>query len=337
MISTRSRSKERNSPQHESPYKTRSKRKSQDQKNDLRQFQESADIIAHEEKFTIRRSFSYLVSLSNKTGWLRIDKLWTFDDTLKIEATCFTKPSMNKNKKDAFGQDQLIGHRAKLLLNADRFTRMLVRNKPEVNNNKNIPKHEVTSNFKPGNTLQKEELSPRQPASQQQSGSVTLSTKRIIQRSRDTTVYYQLKNPVTNIVENISANAVVHSLGFARFNAGTKKKNPENHGGHMMKHKLVREAMTLDYKDYCLHRKLKKLLESGGVVLKEEAEKLWVVTDHPICIFYTHAHDSQQKAETWISRMDDIDDVMYEEFSKHSKVDDEQIGKLTAKYRRQTI
>ena len=195
-------------------------------------------------------------------------------------------------------KDQLIGHRTKLLLNADRFTRMLVRNKPEVNSNKQNLTPEVTSNLtEQENPAQKEELSPRQTTSQQQSGSVTLSTKRIIQRSRDTTVYYQLKNPVTNIVENISANAVVHSLGFARFNAGTKKKSPDSHGGNMMKHKLVREAMVLDYKDYCLHRKLKKLLESGGVVLKEEAEKFWVVTDHPICIFYanTLSHDSQQK------------------------------------------
>ena len=35
--------------------------------------------------------------------------------------------------------------------------------------------------------------------------------------------------------------------------------------------------------------------------------------------------------------MDDIDDFMYEEFSKHSKGDDEKIEKLAAKYRRQCI
>ena len=82
---------------------------------------------------------------------------------------------------------------------------MLVRNKPEVNSNKQNLTPEVTSNLtEPENPAQKEELSPRQTTSQQQSGSVTLSTKRIIQRSRDTTVYYQLKNPVTNIVERYS-------------------------------------------------------------------------------------------------------------------------------------
>ena len=193
-------------------------------------------------------------------------------------------------------KDQLIGHRAKLLLNADRFKRMLVQNKMETNN-KIDPKPETTSNvMETETTPQQEELSPRQPPTQQ-TGSVTLSTKRIIQRTRDMAIYYQLKNPVANIVENISANAVVHSLGFARFNAGTKKRNPEQHGRNGMNHKFVREAMVLDYNDYCLHRKLKKLLESGGVVLKEEAEKFRVVTDHPICIFYTNTdvNNSQQK------------------------------------------
>ena len=168
---------------------------------------------------------------------------------------------------------------------------MFVRSKSENNNNQ---KPEVSSNLtEKGATPQSQHESlPKQPGSQQ-FGSVSLSTKHINQRSRDMSVYYQLKNPVTNIVENISANAVVHSLGFARFNAGTKKKVRDNHG--QVKSKLVRTATILDYKDYCLHRKLKKLLESGGVVLKEEAEKYWVVTDQPICVFYTntHAQDSQ--------------------------------------------
>ena len=138
--------------------------------------------------------------------------------------------------------------------------------------------------------------------SQKQHGSLTLSTKRIIQRSRNTIVYYQLKNPVSNIVENISANAVVHSLGFTRFNAGTKKKNPD---GQDAKQTFIHNhhsyacgkmaAVILDYKEYCLHRKLKKLLECGGTVLKEEAEKLWVVTDQPIRVFYTNTQSHAQQ------------------------------------------
>lgn len=70
----------------------------------LLQFQESADITVQDEKITIRRNFSYFVSLSNKTGWLRIEKLWTFDDVLNMEGTCFTRPPMGKHKKNTYGQ-----------------------------------------------------------------------------------------------------------------------------------------------------------------------------------------------------------------------------------------
>lgn len=44
-------------------------------------------------------------------------------------------------------------------------------------------------------------------------GSMTLSTKRIVQRTKELAIYYQMKNSLTDIKDNVSASAIVQSLG----------------------------------------------------------------------------------------------------------------------------
>jgi len=69
----------------------------------LFQFQELGEITIHGKAMIIRTGRCYRVSLSNKQGWLRIDKMWTYDDVLKMEATCFTRPSVNRYRRFEIG------------------------------------------------------------------------------------------------------------------------------------------------------------------------------------------------------------------------------------------
>ncbi|XP_066931928.1 uncharacterized protein [Clytia hemisphaerica] len=413
MIATRSKTKECNSPKlSSSPYKTRKKRKSEEA--DLRQFQETVDIKHNGKTLTLRKGFCYLVSLSNKTGWLRIDKLWIYDETIKMEATCFTRPSMNKTKKHSYGQDQLIPHNAKLVMNEERFKRMYIQNKipPKTTSVKTIKKsnvidsvsnendsvelvqslhnsasdqcdHDYAARLKPqqqssqktanqscnssppdpttvkvelvdlkhlpqqekqtSENVQRQQQDSEDPQTSKQTaprqqGSMTLSTKRVVQRTKELTIYYQMKNSLTDIKDNVSASAIVQSLGFARFNAGPKRKSMTPIEEWAPSSKVDNVGMILPYKDYCLHCKLKRLLEAGGIVLKEDAVRYHVVTDKPNRIFYFNIPVQEYaQSDDWVIKMDAIDDIMYEKYTKRSKMDDEQLNKLAGKYRRQTI
>jgi len=112
-----------------------------------------------------------------------------------------------------------------------------------------------------------------------------------------------MRSPITDIKDNVSASAVIQSLGFARFNAGAKKKKTTtttSKGETQISNTMENASgVIVSYNEYCVHRKLKKLLESGGAVPKDEAERYHVVSDKPIRVFYTNAQ-MQQVALTGI-------------------------------------
>ena len=143
---------------------------------------------------------------------------------------------------------------------------------------------------------------------QQQHGSLAILKKNLVVREQGELLlpYFQMRNPVTDIKDNVSASALVQSLGFARFNAGAKKKkaSPTTTTGKMRTSNTVENApgVIVSYKEYCVHRKLKKLLESGGVIPKDEAERYHVVSDKPIRVFYTNVQ-MQQLALTGIENV----------------------------------
>jgi len=140
---------------------------------------------------------------------------------------------------------------------------------------------------------------------QQQHGSLAILKKKLVKRERGELLlpYWQMRNSITDIKNNVSASAVIQSLGFARFNAGAKKKKTTTttSKGETQISKTMENApgVIVSYNEYCVHRKLKKLLESGGAVPKDEAERYHVVSDKPIRVFYTNAQ-MQQVALTGI-------------------------------------